>query len=82
MCLMKERGLLRNCYETKRRYQLECDKPLHGGGDQNSIFAVKYLLNDPFESLHNVVPYKRSGFHQKVKGFPFVCIRFICGTMV
>ena len=41
-------GVLQECYVTKRGYQLECDKLLHGGGGiKMAIFSVTYFLNDP-----------------------------------
>ena len=45
-------SILEECYVTKRRYQLERDKLLHGGyGVKMAIFSVTYFMNDPLPEL-------------------------------
>ena len=42
-------SVLQECYVTKRGYQLECEKLLHGGwgGVKMAFFSVTHFLNDP-----------------------------------
>ena len=46
---MGERGSCQNV-TYQRGGQLECEKPLHGGGGQKGSFSVTYSLNDPIEN--------------------------------